>query len=98
MQDIFGHLAALRRPRLLVRTARIGARDYSRRRDLKRVLGYGTLPKPAAAVMRLLDLERDHNRRRETGDAGYSLTRHVDVLIALMGEAEGLRRPNLKAA
>ncbi|ATG43310.1 hypothetical protein D1820_03310 [Phaeobacter sp. LSS9] len=98
MQDIFGHLAALRRPRLLVRTARIGARDYSRRRDLRRVLGYGTLPKPAAAVMRLLDLERDHNRRREAGDAGYSLTRHVDVLIALMGEADGLRRPGLNLA
>ncbi|APG46883.1 DUF6477 family protein [Phaeobacter porticola] len=98
MQDIFGHLAALHRPRLLVRTARIGARDYSRRRDLKRVLGYGALPKPAAAIMRLLDMERGHNQQREDGDAGYSLTHHVDVLIALVGEAEGLQRLRLDCA
>ncbi|MFC3117853.1 DUF6477 family protein [Jhaorihella thermophila] len=81
-------LTSLRRPRMLVRTARIGAQDYRRDRDLQRLLGYGTLPRPAAAVMRLMEMEHELDQQRRSGDAGYSLTRHLDILIALMGEAQ----------
>ncbi|MGR3759316.1 DUF6477 family protein [Roseobacteraceae bacterium NS-SX3] len=97
MQDLFSRLAALHRPRLLVRTARIGARDYSRSRDLRRLLGYGRLPKPAAAVMQLLEMEHGLNQERCSGSAGYSLVRHVGVLTALMAEAECLGRPAASA-
>lgn len=91
MQDVFSRLTLLRRPRILARAARLGAQNYCRQRDLHRILGYGALPKPAAAVMQLLELERALDAARKSGEAGYSMIRHVDVLIALAGEACLLR-------
>lgn len=91
MQDPYAMLAATRRPRLLIRAARFGARDYSRNRHLRRLLGYGTLPRPAVAVIRLIDIEKGLDDLRRDGDAGYSLVRHLDVLIALIGEARLLQ-------
>lgn len=90
MLDVMSRLSMLHRPRLLVRTARIGKSIYSRKRDLRRILGYGNLPRPAAAIIRLLDLEYEINQHRLVGDAGYALTRHIEVLTALMGEADYL--------
>ncbi|MBY6138201.1 hypothetical protein KUV26_02015 [Leisingera daeponensis] len=99
MQDVFTRLTLLRRPRILARAARLGARNYCRRRDLRRILGYGGMPRPAAAVMRLLELEEGMNAARRAGEAGYSIIRHVDVLIALAGEAAYLgARANAKTA
>lgn len=91
MQDALSRLSSLRRPRLLVRAARIGATTYIRDKSLHRLLGYGTLPKPSAAILKLLDIEFMLNARRLSGDAGYTMARHIDVLIALMGEANLLR-------
>ncbi|WP_323775654.1 DUF6477 family protein [Leisingera sp.] len=91
MQDVYTRLTLLRRPRVLARAARLGAQTYCRQRDLHRILGYGTLPKPAAAVMQLLELESTQDTARKAGEAGYSLIRHVDVLIALAGESAFLR-------
>lgn len=91
MQDLLSMLNSLRRPRLLIRTARLGAQDYIRDRHLKRILGHDTLPRPAAALMRLMEIERSHNERRRDGDAGYSLPRHLDVLIAMVAEARLLQ-------
>ncbi|GGH25461.1 hypothetical protein SAMN05444007_103232 [Cribrihabitans marinus] len=88
MQDLMTMLSTLRRPRLLIRAARFGAQDYNRDRHLQRVLGYGALPRPAAALMRLMELERGLDDQRKQEDAGYSLTRHLDLLIAMMGEAQ----------
>ncbi len=88
MLDLLGRLSALHRPRLLIRAARIGARDYRRDRHLPRVLGFGNLPKTPLAVLQLIELEQPMDQRRRDGDPGYSLTRHVEVLIALMGEAQ----------
>lgn len=91
MQDLMSMLNALNRPRLLVRAARLGAQDYRRNRHLQRILGYGDLPRTAVALMRLIEVERGLNDQRRADDAGYSLPRHVDVLIAMMGEAQLLR-------
>ncbi len=91
MQDLLGMLSTLRRPRLLIRAARIGARDYNREAHLHRLLGYGALPRPASALMRLIEEERDLDAQRRADAAGYSLVRHLDVLIAMMGEAQLLR-------
>ncbi|MBB95782.1 MAG: hypothetical protein CML68_14470 [Rhodobacteraceae bacterium] len=91
MQDLLSMVTALRRPRLLVRAARCGAADYRRDRHLQRLLGYGTLPRPAPALMKLMDLEGDLDHQRRTGDTAYSLVRHIDVLIAVMGEAQLIR-------
>ena len=43
--------------------------------------------RPAAALLQLLEMEVALNDQRQSEDAGYSLTRHVDILIAMMGEA-----------
>lgn len=91
MQDLMSMLNSLRRPQLLIRAARYGAQEYRRDRHLQRLLGYGTLPRPAAAIMRLMELERTLDDQRREDDAGYSLPRHVDVLIAMMGEAQLMR-------
>jgi len=91
MQDIHSLLAALHRPRLLMRAARIGAQEYRRDGHLPRLLGYGMLPRHADALMRLMDIEAEKERQRKMSDTCYSLVEHVDVLIAILGEARALR-------
>lgn len=95
MQDILSILRTLKRPRLLISAARHGAQDYDRNRHLKRLLGGYNLPTPGAAALRLLEIERGHNTRRTTGDASYCVAEHIDVLIAIMGEARLLRTPRV---
>ncbi|WP_226780877.1 DUF6477 family protein [Oceaniglobus trochenteri] len=78
-------LSALRRPRLLIRAARFGLADYNRTRTLSRILpdtGPDADPLPP-----LLSREADCEARRRQGDATYSVARHVEILIALMSEA-----------
>lgn len=41
--------------------------------------------------MRLIELEAQINEDREIQSASYSLTRHIEVLIAMMGEAHMLQ-------
>lgn len=91
MQDPLSRLEALKRPRLLIRAARLGSEDYRRTAHLQRVLGYGLLPRHAEALTRLLDIEADHEARRKENPASYSLAGHVDVLIAMAAEARILR-------
>mgnify|MGYP001827845069 CR=1 FL=1 len=91
MQDVISMLHSLRRPTLLMRAARIGSEDYRRDMHLPRLLGYGVMPRHAAALLRLIDLESDVNALRIAGDSSYSLVRHVDLLIAMLGEARILR-------
>jgi len=88
MQALMTMITSLRRPRLLARAAKIGAKDYNRERHLQRIIGYGALPTSGAALMRLLELEREINMLRKEEDAAYSLVRHLDLLIALHGEAQ----------
>lgn len=90
MQDLRALVAALRRPRLLVRAARIGVSDYVRERDLCRLTGRSTPPCPASAVRSLLAEEDALEEVRREGTAAYSPARHVEVLIALMAEARAL--------
>ncbi|QUJ77608.1 hypothetical protein KDD17_06485 [Sulfitobacter albidus] len=94
MQDIHTILATLHRPRLLMRAARIGARDYRRRAHLGRLLGYGMVPRHGAALMRLIDMEAELESQRIDSDAAYNLVRHVDTLIAIVAEARLLRAAN----
>ena len=91
MQDILTMLHTLHRPRLMMRAARIGAEDYRRTSHLPRLLGYGVLPRHGAALLKLMEIEADLNAQRKASDAGYSLIRHIDVLIAMVGEARVLR-------
>ena len=90
MTDFRSLLANLHRPRLLSRAARFGVSDYRRERDLRRLLdGSAT---PDRAVPRLICEEQRLESIRQAGDAAYSVSRHIDVLIALMAEARLLPR------
>ena len=88
MHDLFLRYSTLRRPGLLVRAARFGLVEYRRDVALKRVLKTATTPKPKAAVDRLLIEEARLEEARLTHDATYNVTRHVEVLICLMGEVQ----------
>lgn len=91
MLDIHSILGNLKRPRLLVRAARIGAEEYRRKSHLPRALGTLDLPKPAQSALRLVEIEAEINEMRMTGDGKYSIARHIEVLIALIGEARSLK-------
>lgn len=91
MSDILHRLDHLRRPRLLIRAARIGAEDYRRDIHLPRLLGHGTLPRHALALARLMEIETVMNDNRRAQEADYSTIRHVEVMIAVISEARILR-------
>lgn len=102
MQDILSLIARITRPRLLARAAKCGAKDYRRARHLPRLLGFEPsaaarlgladgLPGHAEALLRLSEIEAEHEDRRVTADAAYAVHRHVAVLIAIAGEAALLR-------
>lgn len=87
MTDLIQILANIHRPRLLIRAARFGIEDYRRERDLKRLTHSATLPSPASAVSRLIAEEERLEDIRKSGDVSYRVSKHVEVLIALMAEA-----------
>ncbi len=92
MKDLLGTLTSLRRPRLLVRAARFGLRDYNRERDLRRLVRSEAIPAPSTAVSALMAEEARLEETRRVGDAAYSPARHVELLIALIAEARLLPR------
>lgn len=92
MTDFRSLLAELRRPRLLIRAARHGLADYHRERDLKRLLDIQRPASPEVALPQLMSEEKRLEDNRRNGCIGYSLSRHIEVLIALMAEARLLPR------
>ena len=81
---IFDHM---RRPKLLIRAARIKASGYRRERDLPRILPPRSAATSEVRVRRLMDIEADLDATRRIGDSTYSITQHVEVLTALIAEA-----------
>lgn len=98
MPDFIHALSALRRPRLLIRAARIGAEDYRRNTHLTRLLGEVALPGTDAALTRLMAMEADQEDQRCSGSASYAVARHVEILAAMMAEARLVRRTALPGA
>ena len=95
MTDFRALLADLRRPQMMIRAARLGLSEYRRERDLKRLLD-GQQPSPDRSVPRLLNEEERLEEIRKSGDAAYSIARHIEVLIALMAEVRLLPRVVVK--
>lgn len=93
MTDLVSLVHALRRPRLLIRAARFGLQDYNRSRSLKRLARTPTVPSPRGAVNSLLKVEAELEDARCRGEASYSVSRHIEVLIALISEARLMSRP-----
>lgn len=86
MTDQCNALSDLRRPRLLIRAARFGVSDYRRDRDLRRLIG--RYVPPAEAVALLLTTEGAMEENRRNGQANYSVSQHIEILIALVAEAK----------
>ncbi len=91
MNDLLDKLDSMKRPRLLIRAARIGMPEYRREIHLRRHLGHGPLPRSGAALARLCEIEAELDTQRRSRNAGYSSIKHVDLLIAMMGEARIMR-------
>jgi hypothetical protein len=87
MTELADLVAAMRRPRLLIRAARHGLDAYDRGRHLGRLTRRGDVPTPGAALAVLIEAEGRMEHARRDGAAGYSLSRHVELLIALLAEA-----------
>jgi hypothetical protein len=94
--DLETRIAGLKRPTLLARAARFGVDDYRRDVHLHRILGAGHLPRHAPAIMRLLDIESSMNAQRVDHASDYRLALHVEVLIAIAGEAQLMRATRLR--
>ena len=90
MTDLRCLLANLRRPRLLIRAARFGIDEYRRDRDLRRLIN--TAGSPDRTVPRLLEEEERLEEFRKSGEAAYSVSRHIEVMIALLSEVRLLPR------
>jgi hypothetical protein len=91
MCNLTDSLTRLRRPRLLLEAAGEGLALYERRRDLRRMLRVAIPATPGRALDLLLPIEAALEERRQTGDSNYAITRHVDVLTAVLAEARSLR-------
>jgi hypothetical protein len=83
-------LATLRRPRLLMRAARFGLAEYRRERDLRRFVTVSASTEDT--VTSLISAEARLEATRLKGDISYSVARHIEVLIALLAEAQLLRQ------
>ena len=93
MPNLHTVLSTLRRPRLLVRAARLGMADYNRKRDLTRLTGQSPRCAPATIVENLIAQEEYIEESRRIGDANYQPSKHVEMLVALMAECRLLARP-----
>lgn len=87
MSEQLADLTTLRRPGLLIRAARHGVAEYDRNRDLRRILRTPTVPTPKRALGELMTKEAEIEETRKTGDASYSVVRHLNTLIAMMAES-----------
>lgn len=82
----------LRRPKILIRAARIAATGYRRERDLTRVLKTRRPACPERGLDTLLQIEAELEETRKTGTGAYNVTRHVEVLTAVIAEARLLQK------
>ncbi|MFM2354449.1 MAG: hypothetical protein RLZZ528_185 [Pseudomonadota bacterium] len=92
MRDYSEIVTNLRRPRLLIQAARHGTADYSRQRDLGRLMHSAALPTPQQALDTLLADEERLELTRRSGGMSYSFGRHINVLAAILSELQLLRR------
>ena len=73
------------RPKMLIRTARIGARSYRRERDLTAAIP--SRPKSTSMILSLLrTAEQDCETQRRNRSPAYKPAHHVQVLAALIAE------------
>lgn len=94
MTELSQLLSSLRRPKLLVRTARYGVVDYRRRKSLRRLFPGERLECQSQILPRLLETEAALDLARRDGTATYSPARHIETLTALIAEAKAVNELN----
>lgn len=85
MSTIVNPFAQLVRPRLLAAAARAGAALYRRDRDLAGALPGGATGRGLVAALTAAEAAADADRRAHA--PGYSVSRHVRLLAALLAES-----------
>ena len=86
LADLIEETFPMSRPKILVTTARLGARRYRRQRDLPGAVP-GLLAQPDAAILpKLVEAEARCEEARRAGSVAYRPARHVQVLAALLAE------------
>ncbi len=81
-------LSKLKRPKALIIAARIGVNNYCRRRELSRILGFTYSGSNDELLEMLLEMEAEEEAKRLSNDPFYKLSRQIDLLIALISEAQ----------
>jgi len=94
MTSLSSSVTSLKRPNLLVRTAKLALEKFKRETTLERIFGYDISDDPAEVLLTLYEAEDAINEQRKTGDATYNIARHVSVLAALMNEARTVSQAN----
>jgi hypothetical protein len=94
MEDVLTMISRLKRPSLLLRTARHGLQDYNQIVHLRRLLKTEALPGPSQAIVRLIELEAVVDQLRVAKRAEYSVARHIEMIVAMMCEARILKASN----
>ena len=85
-------LEKIKRPRLLLQAARIAVKSYRRERDLTRLLKHSEMGDDTQNLARLSALEGDLDLSRRDRHTTYSVSRHVEVLAALLAELHSFSR------
>jgi len=98
MFNIITLLDNLRRPKILVRAARLALSDYDRDADLQRITRTPKSSSPATIIDRLLSQEESLEDAQKNGDASYSVHRHIRVLTAVLAEARMALKRNQRTA
>ena len=84
--DLIQETFPMSRPKILVTTARIAARQYRRRRDLPGAVP-GLLTQSVDKILpKLVEVEAMCEDARRAKSAAYRPGRHVQVLAALLAE------------
>ena len=92
MPDQLSRLEHIKRPQILIRAAQLGMRDYRKTRHAGTLLADLSVNDLVARFDRLFWREAELDRERVTGTASYSAAKHIEVLSALIVEAELLRQ------
>lgn len=88
MPDLLRRVEGLHRPKLLVQAARFARAGSSRTTLRARLLPNVDDGDTRGAVAVLAGLEDEQEVLRREGSAAYSPARHIDLLAALMAEAQ----------
>ena len=83
---------SLRRSKILIKAARFGLATYRRERDLKRLLRASRVPAAGSGLGSLISIEAELESSRKVGDTTYKVSRHVEILTAMIAEASLLPR------